>query len=121
MTGARPGGRGAAPAAVKRPASARIPERGVIAISAGLLKAALYMRVGSRQASAVASFRGQSPAEIRRSVNRRIHIQHVLLSLEPGGLENGVVNVINGLDEGRFHSSVTCLKRSGPFAARIKR
>jgi sugar transferase (PEP-CTERM/EpsH1 system associated) len=54
-------------------------------------------------------------------VNRRIHIQHVLLSLEPGGLENGVVNVINGLDAGRFHSSVTCLKRSGPFAARIKR
>lgn len=45
----------------------------------------------------------------------------MLLSLDPGGLENGVVNVINRLDEGRFLSSVTCLKHSGPFAARIKR
>ena len=54
-------------------------------------------------------------------MSRRIHIQHVLLSLDPGGLENGVVNVINRLDEGRFLSSVTCLKHSGPFAARIKR
>jgi sugar transferase (PEP-CTERM/EpsH1 system associated) len=54
-------------------------------------------------------------------VSRRLHIQHVLLSLQPGGLENGVVNVINRLDESRFHSSVTCLQASGAFAARIHR
>ncbi|HEX4405714.1 MAG TPA: glycosyltransferase [Polyangia bacterium] len=51
----------------------------------------------------------------------RIHIQHVLLSLQPGGLENGVVNVVNRLDDERFHSSVTCLQQSGAFADRIRR
>lgn len=49
-----------------------------------------------------------------------IRIQHVLLSLRPGGLENGVVNVINGLDDRRFHSSVCCLKETGEFASRIR-
>lgn len=53
-------------------------------------------------------------------MTRPIHIQHVVLSLRPGGLENGVVNVINGLDPARFRSSVTCLQQAGPFAARIR-
>lgn len=53
-------------------------------------------------------------------MTKLINIQHVMLSLQPGGLENGVVNVINGLDETRFHSSVTCLQQSGAFAARIR-
>ena len=47
-------------------------------------------------------------------------IEHVLLSLHPGGLENGVVNVVNGIDRGRFQSSVCCLKEAGEFAARIQ-
>lgn len=51
--------------------------------------------------------------------NRPIHIQHVLLSLEPGGLENGVVNVVNRLDPQRFRSSICCLRRVGEFASRI--
>lgn len=50
----------------------------------------------------------------------RIHVQHVLLSLEPGGLENGVVNVANGLDQTRFRSSVCCLRHVGDFATRIR-
>ena len=49
-----------------------------------------------------------------------IRVLHVLLSLEPGGLENGVVNVINRLDPARFESSVCCLKRAGGFARRIE-
>ena len=53
-----------------------------------------------------------SPAPIR--------VLHVLLSLEPGGLENGVVNVINRLDRDRFVSSVCCLKHAGEFARRIE-
>jgi sugar transferase (PEP-CTERM/EpsH1 system associated) len=48
-----------------------------------------------------------------------IHVCHVLLSLDPGGLENGVVNVINGLPRDIFRSSVICLQQSGEFAARI--
>lgn len=51
----------------------------------------------------------------------RLHVHHVLLSLEPGGLENGVVNIVNGLDPTLFRSSVCCLKRSGAFASRIQR
>jgi sugar transferase (PEP-CTERM/EpsH1 system associated) len=49
-----------------------------------------------------------------------IRILHVLMSLEPGGLENGVVNVINRLDRTRFESSVCCLKQAGEFARRIE-
>lgn len=48
-----------------------------------------------------------------------IHIQHVVLSLQPGGLENGVVNVVNRLATARFRSSVCCLKQTGQFALRL--
>jgi len=48
-----------------------------------------------------------------------IHVQHVVLSLQPGGLENGVVNVVNGLDRARFRSSLCCLQQAGEFAKRI--
>lgn len=51
----------------------------------------------------------------------RIHVCHVLQSLQPGGLENGVVNVVNGLDESRFVSSICCLREAGVFASRIRR
>jgi len=50
----------------------------------------------------------------------RIHIQHVLLSLQPGGLENGVVNIVNGLDPSRFRSSLCCLQSAGGFASRVR-
>ena len=48
-----------------------------------------------------------------------LHIQHVLLSLQPGGLENGVVNVVNRLNPGKFRSSLCCLKQAGEFASRV--
>jgi sugar transferase (PEP-CTERM/EpsH1 system associated) len=53
-------------------------------------------------------------------VDPRLHIAHVVLSLQPGGLENGVVNVVNGLDADRFRSTVICLKQAGEFAQRLK-
>lgn len=52
-------------------------------------------------------------------MKKKIHIQHVLLSLEPGGLENGVVSVVNGLSADRFRSSICCLKHAGQFLARV--
>lgn len=52
-------------------------------------------------------------------MNNLIHVEHVLLSLRPGGLENGVVNVVNGLDPSAFRSSICCLQHSGEFASRI--
>lgn len=49
-----------------------------------------------------------------------IRICHVLLSLQPGGLENGVVNIVNRLDPKAFLSSVCCLQIAGAFAERIE-
>jgi sugar transferase (PEP-CTERM/EpsH1 system associated) len=46
-------------------------------------------------------------------------ILHVVHSLDVGGLENGLVNLINHLDSGRFEHSICCLTRSGEFAERI--
>ncbi|RMH37815.1 MAG: TIGR03088 family PEP-CTERM/XrtA system glycosyltransferase [Nitrospirae bacterium] len=52
---------------------------------------------------------------------RRLHIMHVLTSFEKGGLENGVVNVINRSDPTKFRHSVCCLQRSGASAKQIRR
>lgn len=54
-----------------------------------------------------------------RAARVPIQVGHVLLSLRAGGLENGVVNVINGLDRREFLSTVCCLQSSGEFARRI--
>jgi sugar transferase (PEP-CTERM/EpsH1 system associated) len=48
-----------------------------------------------------------------------IRILHVVHSLEVGGLENGLVNLLNALDPERFEHSVCCLTKSGKFAERI--
>ena len=50
-----------------------------------------------------------------------IKIVHVVHALEVGGLENGLVNVINNLDPARFFHSIVCLTRSGAIAQRIRR
>lgn len=51
---------------------------------------------------------------------RPLNVCHVILSLQPGGLENGVVNVVNGLDPAAFQSSVCCLRCEGEFAKRLR-
>jgi glycosyltransferase involved in cell wall biosynthesis len=48
-----------------------------------------------------------------------IKILHVVLSLEPGGLENGVVNVARALSPDEFQLDVCCLYRAGQFANRL--
>jgi glycosyltransferase involved in cell wall biosynthesis len=50
---------------------------------------------------------------------RRLKILHVVLSLEPGGMENGVVNVARGLDPKQFEIHVACLERGGSFVERL--
>ena len=47
------------------------------------------------------------------------HILHVVIALDPGGLENGIVNVAACLDPERFRVSVCCLERAGAFAGRL--
>jgi len=51
---------------------------------------------------------------------RRIHVLHVVDSLRVGGLENGVINLINALDETAFRNSICCLKETGDLQNRLK-
>ena len=52
--------------------------------------------------------------------SRPIKVAHVVFSLEPGGLENGIVNLANGLDRERFSTEILCLEIEGAFADRLK-
>lgn len=49
----------------------------------------------------------------------RIRIMHVVHSLGRGGLENGLVNLVNGLDYDQFEHVVVALRGLGPNADRI--
>lgn len=53
------------------------------------------------------------------SPSRRIRVMHIMFSLEPGGLENGVVNISNGLNKEEFETTILCLERIGDFAERL--
>jgi len=48
-----------------------------------------------------------------------IRIMHVVDHLGKGGLENGLVNLINGLDPDRFEHVVYAMRQLGPNAARL--
>lgn len=49
----------------------------------------------------------------------RVKIMHVLDSMSVGGLENGVVGLINRMDRERFSHAICCIRRSGPSADRL--
>ncbi len=51
----------------------------------------------------------------------KIKIVHVLHSFEVGGLENGVVNLINHLDWDVYSHTVCCITRSGALVGRLRR
>lgn len=48
-----------------------------------------------------------------------MNILHVVNSLDPGGMENGVVNLARSLEPRGFESHVACLERRGAFADRL--
>ena len=48
-----------------------------------------------------------------------IKILHVVFSLEPGGTENGIINVARALKREEFDVHVCCLERRGSFAERM--
>ena len=50
----------------------------------------------------------------------RIRIAHVVFGLGLGGLENGLVNLVSGLDRERFQHAIFCMKVLGPNAARAE-
>ena len=49
-----------------------------------------------------------------------LRIMHVVPSLQVGGLENGVVNLVNRMDPERFRHDVVCIGQAGPMASRIE-
>ena len=51
---------------------------------------------------------------------KRLKVLHVVNSLDPGGMENGVVNIIRELSS-EFDFQVACLERRGPFVERLAR
>ena len=48
-------------------------------------------------------------------------IAHVIYRLDVGGLENGLVNIINGLPVDEFRHAIVCLAGYSDFRARIRR
>jgi sugar transferase (PEP-CTERM/EpsH1 system associated) len=48
-------------------------------------------------------------------------IVHIIYRLGIGGLENGLVNIINNLSEGRYRHAIICLTDSTEFSQRIRR
>jgi sugar transferase (PEP-CTERM/EpsH1 system associated) len=52
-------------------------------------------------------------------MSKPINIVHVVHALDVGGLENGLVNILNHLDD-RFAHTIMCLSQSGRMAERIK-
>ncbi len=47
-------------------------------------------------------------------------VLHVVLSMETGGLENGIVNLINNADNDNFIVDVLCLREKGTLVQRIQ-
>jgi len=47
-------------------------------------------------------------------------VAHVIHSLGTGGLENGLVNIINRTPKGRYRHAIICLTESGPFEQRLQ-
>ncbi len=48
-----------------------------------------------------------------------LHVCHVLLRLGYGGMENGLVTIVNGLRAGGFRHSIVCLDTATNFRARV--
>ena len=48
-------------------------------------------------------------------------ICHIIYRLATGGLENGVVNLVNNLPEGRYRHAIVCITAASDFRQRIRR
>ena len=46
-------------------------------------------------------------------------VVHIIYALGTGGLENGLVNIINRTPPGSFRHAIVCLTEAGEFAGRI--
>lgn len=55
----------------------------------------------------------------RRATSQPPLVLHVIYSLGAGGLENGLVNIINRSPKDRYRHAIVCLTESGAFAQRL--
>ena len=46
-------------------------------------------------------------------------VVHIIYALDTGGLENGLVNIINRSPPDRYRHAIVCLTKAGPFARRL--
>ena len=63
----------------------------------------------------------QSPAEPSEIIKKPPLIAHVIYHLDVGGLENGLVNLINHIPSERYQHAIICLKGYSDFSNRITR
>jgi sugar transferase (PEP-CTERM/EpsH1 system associated) len=64
---------------------------------------------------------GQSAATATGACNARPLIAHILFRFDYGGLENGIVNLVNGLPAGAFDHAIIALTEASSFSTRIRR
>src|SRR5574342_32658 len=61
------------------------------------------------------------PRAASASAPRPPLIAHILYRLDIGGLENGLVNLINAIPQNRFRHAIICLTEYTDFRLRIRR
>lgn len=64
----------------------------------------------------------QSPpnTSVSASHDKPHKVAQIVFSLDPGGMENGVVNLANHLPLKEAHTRIICLERAGAFASRLR-
>ncbi len=63
----------------------------------------------------------QSPEKLSENIKKPPLIAHVIHHLGVGGLENGLVNLINHIPSERYQHAIICLKGYSDFSKRITR
>jgi len=50
-----------------------------------------------------------------------IKVTQIIHSLNPGGLENGIINLVNNMDDFKFENTICCLTQGGDFEKRLNK
>jgi len=52
---------------------------------------------------------------------QKIKIVQIIYSLNLGGLENGIINLVNNMDDFKFENTICCLTQGGDFEKRLNK
>lgn len=50
-----------------------------------------------------------------------VKVTQIIHSLNPGGLENGIINLVNNMDDFKFENTICCLTQGGDFEKRLNK